>query len=119
MKKKPTEIDKTYFIDNDIFPIEVLVTFTKDVCDDDSTASGLTYTSDRTTVVPIRVTLHPDGCDSDIAHECVHIVNLGLEQIGYDNSDRSNDEIDAHLVGYYFEKIYELKKNLQRDGKDK
>lgn len=46
-------------------------------------------------------------CQSSIVHEAVHIKNSIWEYIGY-RPQADNDEIDAYLVTYIYEKIMEV-----------
>ncbi len=47
------------------------------------------------------------GCQSSIVHEAVHIKNNIWKYIGYE-PQANNDEIDAYLVTYIYEKIMEV-----------
>lgn len=47
------------------------------------------------------------GCQSSIVHEAVHVKNNVWEYIGY-RPQADNDEIDAYLVTYIYEKIMEV-----------
>ena len=47
------------------------------------------------------------GCQSRIVHEAVHIKNNIWEYIGY-RPQADNDEIDAYLVTYIYEKIMDV-----------
>lgn len=49
------------------------------------------------------------GCQFSIVHEAVHIKNNIWEYIGY-KPQADNDEIDAYLVTYIYEKIMEVYK---------
>ena len=46
-------------------------------------------------------------CQSSIVHESVHVKNNIWEYIGY-RPQANNDEIDAYLVTYIYEKIMEV-----------
>ncbi len=46
-------------------------------------------------------------CQSSIVHESVHVKNNIWDYIGY-RSQADNDEIDAYVVTYIYEKIMEV-----------
>lgn len=47
------------------------------------------------------------GCQSSVVHEALHVKNAIWEWIGY-NPQADNDEVDAYLLTYIYEKIMEV-----------
>lgn len=56
---------------------------------------------------PISIVAVLSDCQSSIVHEAVHIKNNIWEYIGY-RPQADNDEIDAYLITYIYEKIMEV-----------
>lgn len=50
---------------------------------------------------------HKQFKPSVLVHECVHISNMIFQIVGYE-PDRNNDEAQAYLVEYIFEKAWEF-----------
>lgn len=46
-------------------------------------------------------------CESTIIHECEHVKNYIWECIGY-TPNAENDEVDAYLLTYLYEKVVEV-----------
>lgn len=56
---------------------------------------------------PVSVVAVMSACQSSVVHESVHIKNNIWSYIGY-HPQADNDEIDAYLITYIYEKIMDV-----------
>ena len=74
----------------------------RDIYDDSYDSRGITINFGGSGIICVRA-----DCPSTLIHECEHSKNYIWQHIGYEPSAR-NDEVDAYLLTYLYEKVVEV-----------
>ena len=87
----------------------------ENITGDQRPSKGLTFTSDNYNPIGVAIDSHHP---STIVHEAEHVKNYIWANIGY-TPQRDNDEVDAYLLKYIYNKIADVfYKHIGKNPKD-